>query len=173
MIMIAITLGLSACGLFEDKTNNEKETPVVTEDKDNNPVVIGEDDEKNPVEIEEDDEKNPDTTKDQDHDPPNNVEDKHYENETFKEVVITVNEKIIVTGKAQVFEGVFQYAIVAEGEILTEGHYQTDGAPAWGNFELTFEKELAEKEGATLELFFFSPKDGAKTNVLEIPLINN
>ena len=42
-----------------------------------------------------------------------------------------------VTGKARVFEGVFQYAVVSKDEILKEDHYQTAGAPAWGEFEFT------------------------------------
>lgn len=150
-----IVLGLSACGLFEDKTKSDNDTPILTEDP-----VVTEEESNVPVVSEDDDNK----------DNPSEIEEKKYENATFKEVVITEKEHFIVTGKAQVFEGVFQYAIVAGDETLKEGIYQTDGAPAWGNFEIVIDKELASTEGATLELFFYSPKDGAKTNVLEIPL---
>ena len=68
------------------------------------------------------------------------------------------------------FEGVFQYAVVAGGDILLQDKYQTDGAPAWGDFEISIDKELGEKEGAVLELFVYSAKDGAKVDVLTIPL---
>lgn len=98
-----------------------------------------------------------------------------YENDVFKEVKIEeVDGNVVVKGKARVFEGVFQYAIVAGNEILKEDYYQTDGAPAWGDFSITLYKEHVVKEGAKLELFIYSAMDGSKTDVLEIPLrINN
>ncbi|MCA1060240.1 Gmad2 immunoglobulin-like domain-containing protein [Rossellomorea aquimaris] len=93
-----------------------------------------------------------------------------YENDSFKEVVVTQSEdEIIVTGKAQVFEGVFQYALYNGEIVLAEDHYQTEGAPAWGEFTLTFKNDLVTKNEMKLELFFYSAKDGAKTNILEIP----
>ncbi|WP_404451614.1 Gmad2 immunoglobulin-like domain-containing protein [Virgibacillus necropolis] len=94
-------------------------------------------------------------------------EQKVYENESFKDV--TVNEsgnQFVVTGKARVFEGVFQYAIINKSEIVKQDNYHTEGAPTWGEFEIAFDKELA----TTIELFFFSAKDGSKTDVLKIPL---
>ena len=100
-----------------------------------------------------------------------NLPKKQYENEAFKDVIITETDQgIVVTGKASVFEGVFQYAVVAGGDILLQDRYQTDGAPAWGDFEISFDKELGEKDGAVLELFVYSAKDGAKVDVLSIPL---
>ncbi|WP_342429222.1 hypothetical protein [Neobacillus sp. FSL H8-0543] len=48
--------------------------------------------------------------------------------------------------------------------------YQTDGAPAWGDFEISIDRELGEKEGVVLELFVYSAKDGAKVDILSIPL---
>ncbi len=72
------------------------------------------------------DDKEP-TSTENDHDPDN----KKYENNAFKEVTVSKStESIKVKGKARVFEGVFQYAVVAGTEILLENHYQTDGAPA-------------------------------------------
>ena len=97
--------------------------------------------------------------------------DKVYQNKVFKDVVVTESEdKIIVTGKAQVFEGVFQYALYDGEKVLIENNYQTDGAPAWGEFEISFEKELVATNDIKLELFVFSAKDGSKENTLEIPI---
>jgi hypothetical protein len=94
-----------------------------------------------------------------------------YENEVFADVTLAeVDGKTIVTGKARVFEGVFQYAVIAGNTVLLENYYQTDGAPAWGEFTITLEKELTDKEGAQLELFVYSAKDGSKINTLTIPL---
>lgn len=94
-----------------------------------------------------------------------------YENEVFADVTLEeVDGKTVVTGKARVFEGVFQYAVVSGNEVLLENYYQTDGAPAWGEFTITLEKALTEKEGAKLELFVYSAKDGSKINILTIPL---
>ena len=94
-----------------------------------------------------------------------------YENESFQEVVVTQTEdEVLVTGKAQVFEGVFQYALYDGDEMVEENNYQTEGAPAWGEFTLSFKKEILSTYDVTLELFFYSAKDGSKTNVLEIPI---
>ena len=94
-----------------------------------------------------------------------------YQNESFKEVVVTQTEdEVLVTGKAQVFEGVFQYALNDEDEVVDENNYQTEGAPAWGEFTLSFKKEIVTTNDIKLELYFYSAKDGSKTNVLEIPI---
>lgn len=106
------------------------------------------------------------------HGPVSNVpEKKEYHNQVFKDVVVAESEdKIIVTGKAQVFEGVFHYALYDGEKVLLENKYQTDGAPAWGEFEITFEKELVTTNDTKFELFVFSAKDGSKVNTLEIPI---
>ncbi len=99
------------------------------------------------------------------------VDNKQYENDAFKEVTVSKsNGKVMVKGKARVFEGVFQYAVIAGTEILLEDHYQTDGAPAWGNFEISIGEELLNKEAVSIELFVYSAKDGSKTDILTIPL---
>jgi hypothetical protein len=98
-------------------------------------------------------------------------DDQQYQNEVFKEVTVSKsNGGATISGKARVFEGVFQYAVISGTEILQENHYQTDGAPAWGSFEITIEKELLTKEKVSIELFVYSAKDGSKTDVLTIPL---
>jgi hypothetical protein len=94
-----------------------------------------------------------------------------YQNEVFKNVVITESEnEIIVTGKAQVFEGVFQYALYDGEKVLKQDKYQTEGAPSWGEFRITFSKNLVTTSNTKFELFVYSAKDGSKVNTLEIPL---
>lgn len=98
-------------------------------------------------------------------------DNKQYQNEVFKEVTVSkLNGEVTIKGKARVFEGVFQYAVISGTEILEENHYQTDGAPAWGSFEITIEKELLTKEEVSIELFVYSAKDGSKTDILTVPL---
>lgn len=98
-------------------------------------------------------------------------DNKQYQNEVFKEVTVSkLNGEVMIKGKARVFEGVFQYAVISGSEILEENHYQTDGAPAWGSFEITIEKELLTKEEVSIELFVYSAKDGLKTDILTVPL---
>jgi hypothetical protein len=98
-------------------------------------------------------------------------DNKQYENNAFKEVTVSKsNGKIMVKGKARVFEGVFQYAVISGTEILLEDHYQTDGAPAWGDFEILVGEELLNNEAVSIELFVYSAKDGSKTDILIIPL---
>jgi hypothetical protein len=65
---------------------------------------------------------------------------------------------------------VFQYAIYDGEKVLKENNYQTDGAPAWGEFEITFEKELVATTNTKFQLFVYSAKDGSKIDTLEIPL---
>jgi hypothetical protein len=137
LVLLTAAIGLVSCSQPQDVGN---ENPSVDEPKGENPTKPEE-----PISEE--------------------PEEKVYQNKVFKEVVVTETaDEIIVTGKAQVFEGVFQYALY-EGEVLLkENFYQTDGAPAWGEFEITFKKESVTK----IELFVYSAKDGSKVDTLEI-----
>lgn len=97
-------------------------------------------------------------------------EKKVYENQAFKDIVISdQDQKVIVKGKARVFEGVFQYAIVEGNQTIMHDRYQTMGAPEWGEFTLSFDKAILTKD-TELELFVYSAKDGSKTDILKVPL---
>ncbi|SFA89403.1 MULTISPECIES: Gmad2 immunoglobulin-like domain-containing protein [unclassified Bacillus (in: firmicutes)] len=144
--LISISLMIILSILYFRACNHGNENQ---EDVKNNPTIIDKDAEKEKSDI-----------------PP-----KLYENDAFKEVTIVENnENLVIKGKARVFEGVFHYAVVVGKEILKEEYYQTDGAPAWGEFSITISKELVVNEGTKLELFTYSAKDGSETDVLEIPL---
>jgi len=141
--LLLVTMGLAACNPQQEVVN---EKPPVTEPNGENPSNPS-----GPVSEE--------------------PEEEVYHNEVFKDVVVTKKaDTIIVTGKAQVFEGVFQYALYDGEKVVKEGNYQTEGAPAWGEFEITFAKELVSTNTSKLELFVYSAKDGSKINTLEIPI---
>ncbi|MFZ3577359.1 Gmad2 immunoglobulin-like domain-containing protein [Virgibacillus sp. DJP39] len=159
LVIFAVITMLAACG--SDENNGKEET-------------TGNDTNKNQEEqkeVVEDSEQNPE--EDQNKQEENSEEQKIYENDSFKDVEVNKSgDKVVVTGKARVFEGVFNYSIISDGEVLKKDTYQTDGAPAWGEFEISFDKELI-KEKTTFKLFFLSAKNGTKTDVLEIPLNEN
>lgn len=159
LVTSLIVLVLGACSQQEQgKESNENEVPV------EEPVI------KEPIEIEEPEGsteiEEPGETEEE-----NATEQTIYENEVFKDVVVTDSDgQITVTGKARVFEGVFQYRLTDGDQVLLEDHYQTDGAPAWGDFSISFEESLLTQDQAIFELFVYSAKDGAKTDLLEIPM---
>jgi hypothetical protein len=163
-IMMVLFLGLAACSQ-DSNTQGDRESDVAseTDQGEKEPVVTDQE------ESDSGNEESDVTDKDDEQDKNDN---KQYENEVFKEVsVATVEDgSIVVKGKARVFEGVFQYAVISGTEILMENHYQTDGAPAWGSFEITIDKELLKKEEVSFELFVYSAKDGSKTDTLTIPI---
>ncbi|MEH7382983.1 Gmad2 immunoglobulin-like domain-containing protein [Bacillus sp. JJ1533] len=102
-------------------------------------------------------------------------EEKVYQNKIFKDVKVSeTDDQIVITGKAQVFEGVFDYAVYDGEDKLLEDHYQTVGAPSWGDFEIAIDKTLIAqpKNEVKFELFVYSAKDGSKENILTIPLTN-
>ncbi|MBT2730936.1 Gmad2 immunoglobulin-like domain-containing protein [Bacillus sp. ISL-75] len=141
--IIIASMGLAACNQQQDVV---KEKPPVTEPKGENPSKPDK-----PVTPE--------------------PEQKVYQNEVFKDVVVTeTSDTLTITGKAQVFEGVFQYALYDGEKVVKESNYQTEGAPAWGEFEITIEKGLVSSKNAKFELFVYSAKDGSKINTLEIPI---
>ena len=170
---LIIIFSLAACNHQQDETTNQDSPTSQAQDGSVNqkPPTL-------PAEGGTTDQDQPTTpvqegTTDQDQEQPTSPapEKKIYQNNVFKDVVVTeAEDKFIVTGKAQVFEGVFQYVLYDGEKMLIQNHYQTDGAPAWGEFELTFEKQLVSSNEVKLELFVFSAKDGSKENTLEIPI---
>ncbi|MCM3727933.1 Gmad2 immunoglobulin-like domain-containing protein [Neobacillus cucumis] len=168
---LIIIFGLAACNHQQDETTNQDSTTSQAHDQ-----SVNKDQPTSPAEGGTTDQDQPTTpaqegTTDQVQPTSPVPEKKVYQNNVFKDVVVTESEdKIEVKGKAQVFEGVFQYALYDGENVLVENKYQTDGAPAWGEFELTFEKHLVSSNEVKLELFIFSAKDGSKENTLEIPI---
>ncbi|MCL6573707.1 MAG: Gmad2 immunoglobulin-like domain-containing protein [Bacillus sp. (in: Bacteria)] len=163
LVVLTASVGLVACNDQEVK-EVEKEKISVTEPKDGNKTNEEVVEKTNEQAENKSDPVKPDSTI-----PDETV----YQNEVFKDVVVAKTEnKISVTGKAQVFEGVFQYALYNGEDVLLANNYQTDGAPAGGEFEITFEKSLVTSNETKFELFVYSAKDGSKVNSLEIPIPN-
>jgi len=168
LIVLSIAAILSACNQ-NDQTNTPDENEQVNETEeqmDNNTDEATQEEENNEVDENEQGTENSVT--------PTN-EDKVYQNKIFKDVKVSeTDNEFVFTGKAQVFEGVFDYAVYDGEEKLVENNYQTVGAPSWGDFEIPIEKELIAnaKTEARFELFVYSAKDGSKENVLTIPLTN-
>ncbi|MEH7413820.1 Gmad2 immunoglobulin-like domain-containing protein [Neobacillus drentensis] len=151
-----ITIGLVACNHQPNETTKQNPPTKQTQDETTNPPPA-------PPSQDGSTDQNP---------PPTPVQEEQvYQNKVFKDVVVTDSgDKLIITGKAQVFEGVFQYVLYDGDKVLIQNNYQTDGAPAWGPFEITIEKNLISTNDVKLELFVFSAKDGSKENTLEIPI---
>lgn len=169
------TLGLTACN---QKPEVVKEKPTISEPNQEKPPITEPSGEKPPTT--EPNEEKPLITKPSGEKPSNPEKpvsdvpvEKVYHNDVFKDVIVTKTaDTIIVKGKAQVFEGVFQYALYDGEKVVKESNYQTDGAPAWGEFEIILEKKLVSTNNAKFELFVYSAKDGSKVNTLEIPIPN-
>jgi hypothetical protein len=160
LAVLTVTVGLVGCNKQGEVKEVEKEKISVSESKDVNKTN------------ETNEQKPKDENKSNPVEPDSNVlGETVYQNEVFKDVVVVESkDEFIVTGKAQVFEGVLQYALYDGEEVLLENNYQTDGAPAWGKFEITFKKALVTTKETKFELFVYSAKDGSKVNTLEIPL---
>ena len=166
---------LTACNQ-NNQTNPPDENEQVNETEDQaeeNKDEATQDEENNDDATEEDknNEANENESTENALDPAN--EEKVYENKMFKDVKVSESDnEIVITGKVQVFEGVFDYALFDGEEKLLEDHYQTVGAPSWGDFEIPIDKSLIAnaKNEVKFELFAYSAKDGSKENVLAIPL---
>lgn len=173
--LLIASIGLVACNQQEEVV---KEKPPVTEPKGENPSSPKEPVTQKPNGENPSGPKEPVTQEPKGENPTSpkepvsqEPEKKIFQNEVFKDVVVTeMPDKITVTGKAQVFEGVFQYALYDGGKVVKESNYQKAGAPAWGAFKITFEKGLVTSGNAKFELFVYSAKDGSKINTLKIPI---
>lgn len=180
LLTILLVFGLTACSPKEE-TQNKNESTNETKNEGGDPKETKEPaPSENGSVIENENTKPPVSGNTYDHETENNENEEPatespepttYKNNSFKDVSLTENENgIQVTGKARVFEGVFQYAVVVKDKILKEDHYLTAGAPAWGEFQFFIDQNLLTHPGTTLELFVYSAKDGSKTEVLPIAL---
>lgn len=153
-------IGLTACSGQKSLETSKKEETVKEKPINEEPETEGTTKEDSSTE-------EPESTPDE----PVLTEPKVYQNTAFKDVVVTETvDQVVVTGKAQVFEGVFQYKLHDGEQVFLENHYQTAGAPEWGDFTISFEKNLIDGYHVLFELFVYSAKDGSKINVLEIPI---
>lgn len=84
-----------------------------------------------------------------------------------------VSNPIIITGKARVFEGVFQYRLVdINGKILFAGHAMTTGpgVPDYGDFRVKIPVSAGASRQLFVQVFEYSAKDGSIINQVEVPV---
>lgn len=98
------------------------------------------------------------------------------ENEAFKVFEPTPNtkvkDKVVVKGLAKVWEATIQYEFEDGHFILDEGFTTaSEGAPGWGEFEITIGLENAVNGSARVIIYEESAKDGSRLNELIIPII--
>lgn len=96
-------------------------------------------------------------------------------NNSFRNLHVTGRDgKYKVSGEARVFEAAFSYTVTDGHDVFIENHEQTaQGAPAWAPFSFDInisEDDLPINGTLMVELFYFSPKDGEKTDLLALPL---
>lgn len=76
-----------------------------------------------------------------------------------------------VSGQARIFEATYQYRIKVGKKVIKEGFGTAkQGAPEWGDFSKKFSIPNQYKKTATLELFWVSPEDNKRKDVIIIPL---
>jgi len=107
--------------------------------------------------------------------PPAPVEQpKTYQNEIFRDVTVKkVKDGVYqVQGKARIFEAMVDYVVEDGHNELAKGSVMADqGAPEWGNFQITLQVKKAEPHTTlTLVLYETSAKDGSRRMELPIPL---
>jgi hypothetical protein len=84
----------------------------------------------------------------------------------------TVASRFRISGVANVFEATLQYEIVtASGDVLAAGFTTaTCGTGCWGDFEISGTYNLAADTDGFVNVFVFSPRDGARENVMSYPV---
>ncbi|MFA5536453.1 MAG: Gmad2 immunoglobulin-like domain-containing protein [Bacillota bacterium] len=82
-----------------------------------------------------------------------------------------VQDKIIVKGLARIWEATVQYEFEDGHFILDKGFVTaSEGAPAWGEFEIVIGLDDAVDGSASVVLYEASAKDGSRLNELIIPV---
>lgn len=86
----------------------------------------------------------------------------------------TITNPVRVTGKARVFEAALQLAL-KDGHGATLGTMPVTasmGAPEWGDFsaELVWDQSAAVTSEGRIEAFAYSPRDGAVTDLVAVPV---
>jgi hypothetical protein len=93
---------------------------------------------------------------------------------TFRNIKTDRIEKFMVTGKASVFEGTYQYVVKqGEREIVKGFGTASQGGPEWGTISQTIsipKSKLYGNQPLTLALFEIDQESGAVVNKLTAPL---
>ncbi|MEO5500716.1 MAG: Gmad2 immunoglobulin-like domain-containing protein [Ginsengibacter sp.] len=98
---------------------------------------------------------------------------KTFSNERFKNVVVSkiTEDSFSISGKARVFEAVFNWTLKEGDKEIKTGYKMTDaGAPEWGNFVFGITVPAGTDSTLRLVLFESSAKDGSRVSELTLPL---
>lgn len=84
----------------------------------------------------------------------------------------TVSSPLRITGTANVFEGVFSVNLVDQNGLIIAEQFvtATSGTGTRGTFDVTLPFAIDQATLGSLIVFAESPKDGSRTEVIEIPL---
>ncbi len=98
---------------------------------------------------------------------------KTFSNERFKNVEVSkiTEDSFAISGKARVFEAVFNWVLKEGDKEIKSGYKMTEaGAPEWGDF--VFGITIPARADSTLRLVLFesSAKDGSRISELTLPL---
>ena len=98
---------------------------------------------------------------------------KTFSNERFKNVSVSkiTEDSFAISGKARVFEAVFNWVLKKGDKEIKSGYKMTDaGAPEWGNFVFGITIPAGADSTLRLVLFESSAKDGSRVSELTLPL---
>ncbi len=93
---------------------------------------------------------------------------------TFRNIKTERIEQYMLTGKASVFEGTYQYVMKQGERVIVKGFgTASQGGPGWGTISQTIsipKSKLNGKEPITIALFEINQESGAVVNKLNAPL---
>jgi hypothetical protein len=98
---------------------------------------------------------------------------KTFSNERFKNITVSkiTKDSFAISGKARVFEAVFNWVLKEGDKEIKSGYKMTDaGAPEWGNFVFGITVPAGADSTLRLVLFESSAKDGSRVSELTLPL---
>ena len=93
---------------------------------------------------------------------------------TFRNIKTDQIEQFMLTGKASVFEGTYQYVVKQGERVIVKGFgTASQGGPEWGTISQTIsisKSKLSGKEPLIVEIFEIDQESGAVVNNLAAPL---
>lgn len=98
---------------------------------------------------------------------------KTFSNERFKNVLVSkiTVDSFSISGKARVFEAVFNWVLKEGDKEIKTGYKMTEaGAPEWGDFVFGITIPAGADSTLRLVLFESSAKDGSRVSELTLPL---
>ena len=196
-IILAGLVFLSACGTDNNDSNEDDENEVEEEvqeaeletetetDTETDSTDVEDADDAASEKEEDADDMTENETETEQNDEENNEEEQTDDTDTEPKVVLendafriyepapnaVVGNEFTVRGEAKVFEATVMYEFEDGHNILDEGNVMaSQGAPEWGEFEITIQFDDVAYDTGTVILYEESQKDGSRVNQLYIPV---